>query len=269
MYETIADEFDGDRTTETLHTPAPEGALVTHITAAREQFGVAVGSYPRKDDTPAPPPFYQRLYRAMLTRAIAMPLVVLPVALAITLGAALFYDNLPRELAPREDRGVGFVPLTAPQGSTVPHSDLAARQVEEILQPMVDSGEIETVFTFTGWGGRAWRSFVVFRLAPWEDRDRPVSAVTAEIAPQASHFSTVVPRSSTNRVSGEPHSEHVTNDSTYSSRASATRDCLKSPVKRARPRSSMLALVPSSDWRNLRRWFSSRFSRSMVAWKFS
>ncbi|MEF8828910.1 MAG: competence/damage-inducible protein A [Haloarcula sp.] len=52
MYETVADEFDGDRTTETLHTPAPEGALVTHITAAREQFGVAVGSYPRKDDTP-------------------------------------------------------------------------------------------------------------------------------------------------------------------------------------------------------------------------
>ncbi|EMA20883.1 competence/damage-inducible protein A [Haloarcula argentinensis] len=52
MYETIADEFDGDRTTETIHTPAPEGALVTHITAAREQFAVAVGSYPRKDDAP-------------------------------------------------------------------------------------------------------------------------------------------------------------------------------------------------------------------------
>jgi len=52
MYETIADEFDGDRTTKTIHTPAPEGALVTHITAAREQFEVAVGSYPRKDDTP-------------------------------------------------------------------------------------------------------------------------------------------------------------------------------------------------------------------------
>ena len=52
MYKTIADEFDGDRTTETIHTPAPEGALVTHITAAREQFEVAVGSYPRKDDTP-------------------------------------------------------------------------------------------------------------------------------------------------------------------------------------------------------------------------
>jgi len=52
MYETVADEFDGARTTETIHTPAPEGALVSQITAAREQFAVAVGSYPRKDDAP-------------------------------------------------------------------------------------------------------------------------------------------------------------------------------------------------------------------------
>ncbi|KAA9399491.1 competence/damage-inducible protein A [Haloarcula sp. CBA1130] len=52
MYETVADEFDGDRTTETIHTPAPEGALVGRVTEAREQFDVAVGSYPRKDDAP-------------------------------------------------------------------------------------------------------------------------------------------------------------------------------------------------------------------------
>ncbi len=135
-------------------------------------------------DTPERPPFFLRLYRGLLVRSIGMPLVVLTVSFMLTAGAALFYDDLPRELAPREDRGVGFVPLTAPQGSTVAHSDLAARQVEEILEPMRQSGEIETVFTFTGWGGRAWRSFVVYRLAPWEERDRPISALVGEIAPQ-------------------------------------------------------------------------------------
>ena len=140
--------------------------------------------HPRAQAAPRRAPAYQRVYRWLLARAIGMPLVVLPVALAITAGAALFYEGLPRELAPREDRGVGFVPLTAPQGSTVAHSDMAARQVEELLQPYVESGEIETVFSFTGWGGRAWRSFVVFRLAPWEERDRPVSALVGELAPQ-------------------------------------------------------------------------------------
>ncbi|QIO21427.1 molybdopterin-binding protein [Haloarcula sp. JP-L23] len=52
MFATVAEEFGGDRTTETLHTPAPEGAVVGVVTEARERFGVAVGSYPRNDDTP-------------------------------------------------------------------------------------------------------------------------------------------------------------------------------------------------------------------------
>ncbi|WP_297775799.1 efflux RND transporter permease subunit [uncultured Roseovarius sp.] len=133
---------------------------------------------------PRPPTMIQRIYRSLLTRAIGMPLVILPLALVITAGAVLFYDGLPRELAPREDRGVGFVPLTAPQGSTVAHSDMAARQVEAIMEPLRESGEIETVFSFTGWGGRPWRSFVVFRLAPWEERERSVTEIVSEIAPQ-------------------------------------------------------------------------------------
>ena len=52
MFASVADAFDGDRTTETLRTPAPEGAVVDAVTEARERFGVAVGSYPRNGDTP-------------------------------------------------------------------------------------------------------------------------------------------------------------------------------------------------------------------------
>ncbi len=127
--------------------------------------------------------WYQRLYRALLGRAVRMPLVVLCIAAAATGGAAVFYEGLPRELAPREDRGVGFIPLTAPQGSTVAHTDRGARQVEAILKPFQEAGEIETIFSFTGWGGRAWRSFVVFRLVPWEDRERNVAEIVRDIAP--------------------------------------------------------------------------------------
>ena len=142
------------------------------------------GTAPAPQDDQAPRGVVQKAYATLLTKALQMPLVVIALSLTITGGAAFFYDGLPRELAPREDRGVGFVPLTAPQGSTVEYSDKAARQVEEILQPMRDEGIIETVFTFTGWGNRAWRSFVVFRLAPWEERTTPVSEVVSRIAPQ-------------------------------------------------------------------------------------
>lgn len=125
-----------------------------------------------------------RAYAALLRTCLRMPLVVILVAVVVTGGSAFFYESLPRELAPREDRGVGFIPLTAPQGSTVAYTDEAARQVEEILQPLLKDGVIETVFTFTGWGNRAWRSFVVFRLAPWEERDRSASEIARSIAPK-------------------------------------------------------------------------------------
>ncbi len=122
-----------------------------------------------------------RVYQNILAQALRMPLVVLALALAVTAGAALFYEGLPRELAPKEDRGVGFVPLTAPQGSTVEHSDIAAKQVEDILEPYREAGVIKTVFTFTGWNNRAWRSFVVYRLVPWEKREMSVDELVGEI----------------------------------------------------------------------------------------
>ena len=151
---------------------------------ARASKVLRKGPAPAPQDSSAPRGVVQKTYAGLLKGALRMPLVVLAFALAVTGGAGLFYADLPRELAPREDRGVGFVPLTAPQGSTVEYSDQAARQVEGILQPMRDEGIIETVFTFTGWGNRAWRSFVVFRLAPWDERDVPISDVVRRIAPQ-------------------------------------------------------------------------------------
>ncbi len=142
----------------------------------------AKSEQPKPDIAPKGP--IQRFYAALLDRVLAMPLVILVVAACISGGAGLFYNGLPRELAPREDRGVGFVPLTAPQGSTVEYSDGAARQVEELLRPLREDGTVKRVFTFTGWGNRAWRSFVVFRLAPWDERTRSAADVTRILAPQ-------------------------------------------------------------------------------------
>ncbi|UYV35624.1 efflux RND transporter permease subunit [Rhodobacteraceae bacterium D3-12] len=126
----------------------------------------------------------QKAYAGLLNQCLRMPLVVILLALVVTGGSAFFYESLPRELAPREDRGVGFIPLTAPQGSTLAYTDTAARQVEEILQPYLEDGVIETVFTFSGSGNRSWRSFVVFRLAPWDARERSASQVARSIAPK-------------------------------------------------------------------------------------
>jgi multidrug efflux pump len=151
-------------------------ALASKLLSARRAR--ARGSPPRREGR------VQRLYRGMLVRAVRMPLVVLVIAAVITAGAWPLYGGLPRELAPHEDRGVAFVPLTAPQGSTLAHTDIAARQVERIVDPLRESGDIVTVFTFTGSQGRAFRSFVVLRLAPWDERERTVAEIVRQIAPR-------------------------------------------------------------------------------------
>ncbi|MFB6130994.1 MAG: competence/damage-inducible protein A [Salinigranum sp.] len=48
MFDAVAGEFGGDAVSETLYTPAPEGALTGEIDAVRERFDVAVGSYPSR-----------------------------------------------------------------------------------------------------------------------------------------------------------------------------------------------------------------------------
>jgi molybdenum cofactor synthesis domain-containing protein len=52
MFELVEAEFDGGVVSESLYTPAPEGALNDRLEAVRERFDVAVGSYPGKGRTP-------------------------------------------------------------------------------------------------------------------------------------------------------------------------------------------------------------------------
>ncbi|MFB6078287.1 MAG: competence/damage-inducible protein A [Halarchaeum sp.] len=46
MFESVADDFGGDVVSRTVHTDAPEGALASDLAAVRDEFDVAVGSYP-------------------------------------------------------------------------------------------------------------------------------------------------------------------------------------------------------------------------------
>ncbi|WP_129113051.1 competence/damage-inducible protein A [Halegenticoccus tardaugens] len=50
MFELVAEEFDGDGVSETLFTPAPEGAVTKQLAEVRDRFDVAVGSYPARGD---------------------------------------------------------------------------------------------------------------------------------------------------------------------------------------------------------------------------
>ena len=139
------------------------------------------------DDTDADVRFSQtglsRLYNAGLLRAIQSPVLVIGIALAFSLGAVGLYTTLPRDLVPKEDRGVAFIPMSAPQGSTQNYTDAQTRIVEKQLKPFQDDGSIQTVYTIIGWGNRPYRGFVVMRLAHWDEREQTQAQIVNKIRP--------------------------------------------------------------------------------------
>lgn len=123
-------------------------------------------------------------YRALLRIALGYALPVILICGGIAAGAWWLYEETPRELSPKEDRGIFFVSMSAPQGATTAYTDREVREAERRLQPLMDSGEVETMFSIIGWRNNTHRGFIVARLAPWDERTRPAGDIVSEIMPK-------------------------------------------------------------------------------------
>jgi len=144
-----------------------------------------------QDGKQAPPTPMSRWYRSALTASLKTPLVVIVFAVAFS-GASWFaFQSLPRELSPSEDRGVLFIPLTAPQGSNLAFTDAEAKKLEDKIVRVKDELGINTIFTFTGSRGRPYRSFVVLRLEPWNERNFGHRKIMQELDPLARNLTGV------------------------------------------------------------------------------
>ncbi len=112
-----------------------------------------------------------RLYAVLLGWALKLPFVTLGLAVAAAIGAGLLYPTLDQELVPPEDRGVIYVFATGPDGVGLDYMQRQSDQIEAVLQPYIDSGEIASLFTVVGRFDPN-RVFMTARLAPWEERSR-------------------------------------------------------------------------------------------------
>ncbi len=74
-----------------------------------------------------------RAYGALLERLVGRPLLVLGSTLAILVLAVLAYRTLPAEFAPSDDRGMAWISITAPEGSSLAYTDGFLQQVEAVL----------------------------------------------------------------------------------------------------------------------------------------
>ncbi len=141
------------------------------------------GPGPQADQRVAKPGFASRLYRRCVTLALDMPIVVIAIALAFSMGAVLVYQNLPRQLTPSEDRGILFIPVTAPQGSNVAYTDAQVKQLERRIAALPADTGIKTVLSYTGSRNRPYRSFVVIRLKHWDQRENSHRDIINKLRP--------------------------------------------------------------------------------------
>ena len=95
--------------------------------------------------------------------------------------AATLYTNLPRELTPKEDRGLIIVVLRTPTSASLEYTSSQANLVEEALAPFVERGVVGAVQSIIGRRGDKSSAFVLARLIQWEDRDMSQAQIIAEL----------------------------------------------------------------------------------------
>jgi HAE1 family hydrophobic/amphiphilic exporter-1 len=121
------------------------------------------------------------LYRRCLHACLGAPWIVLLVAALFAGTAFSLFGTIRQELTPTEDRSVVLLRINAPQGVSLEYTAEQMRRIEKLIQPMRDSGEIESTFEFAGSNSSYNSGFMVITLAPWEARERTQQQIMAEI----------------------------------------------------------------------------------------
>ena len=115
---------------------------------------------------------YARAVRWSLDR----PVLVIGISIGAAVAAGLLYPTLRNEVVPEGDRGVLEVYAIGPDGVGIAFMDRQLDAIERVLEPLAESGEIESTFSVVGrWDPN--RIQVIAQLADWGDRERSQSEI--------------------------------------------------------------------------------------------
>lgn len=116
----------------------------------------------------------------LVDRALALPILVVALALCFGVFSISLYGSLNSALTPTEDRGAFMVRARAPSGVSSSFTDQQVQQIESMVAPYVESGEATAVQSIVGLGGGT-SAFVIVKLADWSERDRSQEEIMAEL----------------------------------------------------------------------------------------
>ncbi|PLW77811.1 efflux RND transporter permease subunit [Cohaesibacter celericrescens] len=120
-----------------------------------------------------------RTFLNIIDKSIRLPILTIGAALAFAVFAIGAAQTLTSTLTPTEDRALFFIIASGPVGVTNDYMSQQVEQVEAILKPYQESGEVASVLSLIGRGGGT-RAFVIVRLADWSERERDQATIGAE-----------------------------------------------------------------------------------------
>ena len=121
------------------------------------------------------------LYAKWLRRALDAPLVVIVIALLTAGFAFALLPTIPQELTPPEDRAVALVRISAPQGVSLDFTRARMNEIERLVAPLRENGEVRNLCHCLSNGGSANSGFMVLTLAPWSERERSQAEIVVDL----------------------------------------------------------------------------------------
>jgi multidrug efflux pump len=116
----------------------------------------------------------ERGYSRLLRGSLRIPLVVILLAAAASAAAYGLFRQLPREFAPVEDRGIIFLQISSPEGSSMEYMRRNVEEVERRLRPLVARGVTDSILTIIAPGfnrpGAVNNGFGIIRMRSWDQR---------------------------------------------------------------------------------------------------
>ena len=124
---------------------------------------------------------FAALYRRLLRFCLDTPLVVIVIALLFA-GSALFvFGSIRQELTPPEDRAAISIRVSAPPTVSLDFTQTQMQKIEDLVQPLVKSGEVKSIFSVSGFGSNTSSGFITLTLAPWDQRTRSQAQIAAQV----------------------------------------------------------------------------------------
>jgi len=111
---------------------------------------------------------FRELYARTLSITLDHPAIAVIVALTLGIGAFSVFQSLTRQLLPEEDRGMVRIGVSGPEGVGINYMDQYSRRIEAMLQPLIERGEVKSLFT----GVFQNRANITAPLVDWGDRER-------------------------------------------------------------------------------------------------